>query len=226
MSWKTIDPTPMLDRIRDRHPTRKDAAVGVLCALTGKGKASYKTPANRKPEIVCYATTPDVDLAEEVVLHTGIDMRYFLKNRNLFVDHRYDVGSTVAHCRAMTMTDDGWVCTGQLLGTGSETERAVIALAEAGTLAMSIAFVADDWGDPTPEERKMWPGAKSIVRKSTALEVSYTALPMNVECRMLGWYDPEEAEKSKAVMVSKSVSRASMEAFGISLTRPRVVYLS
>jgi hypothetical protein len=215
----------MLDRIRARHPTRKDATVGVLCALTGKGKAEYKTPANRKPEIVCYATTPDVDLAEEVVLHTGIDMGYFLRNRNLFVDHRYDMANTVGHCRSMTMHDDGWVCTGQLLGTGSEVERAVISLAEAGTLAMSIAFVADDWGDPTPEERKMWPGAKSIVRRSTALEVSYTALPMNVECRMLGWYDPEEAEKSKAVMVSKSVSRASMEAFGIALTRPRVVYL-
>lgn len=226
MNWKSIDPTPMLDRIRARHPTRKDATVGVLCALTGKGAARLEQPTGKRPEIVCYATTPDVDLADEVVLHTGIDLSYFLQNRNLFVDHRYDMANTVAHCRSMTMTDSGWVCRGQLLGTGSECERAVIALAEAGTLAQSIAFVANDWGDPTAEERKIWPKAKSIVRKSLALEVSYTALPMNANCRMLGYYESDEAEKSKGVLLSKSASRVTMESFGLSLTRPTRVYLS
>ena len=226
MNWKQTNAAPMIDRLRARHPSHKDAAVGVTCALTGKGKAAYETPKNRSPEIVCYATTAAVDLADEVVIPGGVDLSYFMANRNLFVDHRYDAANVVGHCRSMTMTDEGWVCRGQLLGTDSPMERAVVAMAKAGTLAMSIAFVALDWGDPTPEERKAYPGASSIVRRSKALEVSYTALPMNVNCRMLAYYDESEAEKAYAAAKSAGIASAVMESFGLPRRTITRVFLS
>jgi hypothetical protein len=88
----------------------------------------------------------------------------------------------------------------------------------AGTLAMSIGFEALDWGDPTQEEQRLYPGIESIVRRWKALEVSYTALPMNVTCRQVSTNLAAAevvAEKSRKALIDAHVSADVVKRFGI-----------
>jgi hypothetical protein len=104
--------------------------------------------------------------------------------------------------------------------------RACIALARAGTLAMSVGFEAMEWGPPTPEEREAYPGVESVVRKAKVLEVSYTALPMNVTCRMVGSNieaAAENAEKARKALLDARISDRVVGDFGIQPRRVIVV---
>jgi hypothetical protein len=88
---------------------------------------------------------------------------------------------------------------------------------------MSIGFEALDWGAPNTTEKAAYPGAESIVRSCRVLEVSYTAMPMNVTCRMVGGNMEaavENAEKSRKALIDAKVSDRVISDFGI---KPRRV---
>jgi hypothetical protein len=207
------------------------ASIGVVAAPWGAHRKSVirkADPANGRPlEIVSYANTAAVDLEREVVVPEGGDVRsYLTANGNLFVDHRYDMEHVVAKCIRMALDSKGWLCTGQFF-KAFETEytRACVALAMAGTLAMSIGFEALDYGDPSPEEMRLYPGVESIVRRWKALEVSYTAMPMNVTCRQVTTNlaaSGEVAEKSRKALIDAHVSADVVKTFGI---KPRRILI-
>jgi phage head maturation protease len=169
-----------------------------------------------------------VDLEREVVLPSGLNVTdYLLQNRNLFVDHNYDVCSSVAVCRDMVMDSRGWKCYGSFHDDLTNPYvRACIALAKAGTLAMSIGFEALDYGAPTPEERAAYPGVECVVRKARVLEVSYTAMPMNVTCRQIAANidaAAANAEKSRKALADARISDRVMGDLGIKPKRVIIV---
>ena len=181
--------TDRIGLIRQRAHARgmlagADNPIGIKAGLWGRGgdRALGVKSVDGKLEVVCYANTSAVDLEREVVVPTGLDVRsYLTTNKNLFVDHRYDVLSAVAVCRSMTLDPGGWLCRGAFHDDmANPYVKACVALAKAGTLAMSVGFEALDWGPPTDAEAKAYPGVEGVVRKARVLEVSYTAMPMNV----------------------------------------------
>ena len=179
-------------------------------------------------EVVCYANTAAVDLEREVVVPMGLDVRtYLMQNKNLFVDHRYDVLSAVAVCRSMTMTPDGWVCRGRFHDDAENPYvKACLVLAAAGTLAMSVGFEALEWGPPTESEAKAYPGVEGVVRKARVLEVSYTAMPMNVTCRQIATALPsaaETAEKCRKALIDAKIPDRVVQDFGVKPRRVLVV---
>jgi hypothetical protein len=212
-----------------RGMTKANATIGVTSGYWTTGpKTGVKQAAAKPLEVWCLANTSAVDLEREVVLPTGLDVAsYLMKNRNLFVDHNYDVMSAVAVCRDMSLTPQGWLCKGAFHDDmANQYVRACIALARAGTLAMSVGFEAMEWGPPTPEEREAYPGVESVVRKAKVLEVSYTALPMNVTCRMVGSNieaAAENAEKARKALLDARISDRVVGDFGIQPRRVIVV---
>jgi len=227
--------TDRIALIRQRAFDRKmlvstDNPIGIKAGLWPVGKKAEVKPkdALRPLEVTCYANTAAVDLEREVVVPSGLDVRsYLTMNRNLFVDHRYDVLSAVAVCRSMTLDPSGWLCRGAFHEDMSNPyTKACVALAKAGTLAMSVGFEALDWGAPTVEEAKAYPGVESVVRKARVLEVSYTAMPMNVTCRQVATNmdtAKETAEKCRKALIDAKVSGAVIEYFGIQPRRTIVV---
>ena len=226
--------TDRIGLIRQRARARgmlagADNPIGIKAGLWPVGKKAEIKPKDTRPlEVTCYANTSAVDLEREVVVPFGLDVRSYLTiNKNLFVDHRYDVLSAVAVCRSMTLDPGGWVCRGAFHDDiDNPYVKACVALAKAGTLAMSVGFEALDWGPPTDAEAKAYPGVEGVVRKARVLEVSYTAMPMNVTCRQVASNIPaadETAEKSRKALIDAHISGRVIEDFGIRPKRIIVV---
>ena len=225
--------TDRIGLIRQRAHARgmlagADNPIGIKAGLWGSGRAVGVKQVQGQPlEVVCYANTSAVDLEREVVVPTGLDVRsYLTTNKNLFVDHRYDVLSAVAVCRSMTLDPGGWLCRGAFHDDmANPYVKACVALAKAGTLAMSVGFEALDWGPPTDAEAKAYPGVEGVVRKARVLEVSYTAMPMNVTCRQVASNlaaNSETAEKCRKALIDAHISGRVIEDFGI---RPKKVLI-
>ena len=63
-----------------------------------------------------------------------------------------------------------------------------------------------------------YPGIESIVRTCKILEVSYTAMPMNVSCRMVSSNMDaavENAEKSRKALIDAKVPERVIADFGV-----------
>jgi hypothetical protein len=224
-------PNQIVESIRRRALERKtlsnpDNPIGVLAGRWGfSTKAGVEQQPGKPLEVVCYANTGAVDLEREVVVPSGCDMTTYLgTNRNLFVDHQYDVCSAVAVCRSMSLTPGGWLCRGVFHDDMTNPYvKACVALAKAGTLAMSIGFEALDWGQPNATEKAAYSGIESIVRSCRVLEVSYTAMPMNVTCRQMSSNldaATENAEKSRKALLDARVPDRVIADFGV---RPKRV---
>jgi Caudovirus prohead serine protease len=156
-------------------------------------------------EITSWATRNTVDMEGEVVVPEGGDVAtYFAKNRNLFVDHEYDIMKAVAKARWLKMTPGGWLVRGALINNPENPYRnQVQALAEAGNIGMSIGFEILDSSAPTNEERKSYAGASNLIRAWKLLEVSYTAMPMNGDCQsdMIPAAAPEPKSMKRVVII-------------------------
>ena len=195
---------PILEAMRKRFCADDPAAtVGVVNIKASAIKAS--DPKN-PDDIVCVATTDYTDLDSEVVVPGGADMSYFLANNAIFVDHNYDVESVVAKRRSIVAWPDvtalkGWRVRCSLV-KGSRFEPTIRALAQDGVLGCSIGLQAMDWGPLSIEEKAMYPKAKSIVRRWKWLELSFTSMPCNQECRVtLSGSDNVTNTKAKRTIV-------------------------
>ncbi len=198
------------------------AKVGRFASFCKQARVETTNP--NQLDIVCVATTDDLDLDGEVVLPDGADWSYFEKNRVVFLDHSYGSSQAVATLRNIKRQGNGWVCRATLLNDPqNENVRIVKTLAEAGVLGMSIGFTVTDAGQPTPMEQKAYPGADYIIRKWNAVEVSYTAMPCNVACRTQAMiYGGDEKRASVVGLLTKSKTPAAlMESMG--LVKPRRV---
>lgn len=179
------------------------------------GHKSFPNDPSRADEVIAYGTRPTVDLEDEVVTPNGLDLdSYFAKNRNLFVDHSYDILSAVARARNVRKDAGGVLVHGQFIDTPDNPYvKACIALAKMGTLGMSIGMEALDFGAPTKEESAMYPAAKSIIRRARVIEISYTALPMNADCRQVTGGEAED--KARKAFADANIPPVVAERFGI-----------
>jgi hypothetical protein len=183
----------LIERIKTRHALREDAPVGIFA--TFDSKAALDT-ANGNNDIIAIATTDSIDLDDEVVLPGGADFSYILGtngkgNRKLFVDHEYEIDSCVGSLRSLTPWPSqaamrGWQLRARLFdGMPYPAAEAVAKIIAQDGIGISIGFIADEYGAPTPDEAKRYPGATSIVRKWRMLEASFTCMPCNVSCQTL-----------------------------------------
>lgn len=184
--------------------TRKDAALGVKSSLF-VGGVTCKENGPTSVLITNWATTDWLDCDKEVLLPDGGDWNsYFMANGGqLFVDHCYGVSYRVGKARTMpsmrrTPTGGmGWLLTGVIrTDTENPNAKAVLEGARDGTIGMSIGFEALEYGAPTAEEMRRYPGCESIVRKYRVLEASYTYMPCNVQCQTMA-VSMDEAKAAK-----------------------------
>lgn len=195
--------------IRGRHPSLKaGAALGVRSFAT----STKAIDENGAIEVEVLATTEGVDLDSEVVVAGGLELDYLRANKKVFTDHNYgigDVGGTLRWINPVPAAKGkaaGWKMRVRLLKS-SPYYAMLKELAETDTIGASIGMEAVDVGPPTDEERKSYPAARSIIRKARALEVSFTALPMNVECQSDAVYrDQKNAARLHIAIKNGSVT--------------------
>lgn len=214
-----FDAGELIEAMRSRHRRgfkNGGTNIGVIGDFDTKTRV---TGGESKPHIIAsIATTNAVDLEQEVVVPEGGDFEYLLKNRKIFADHSYDVQSCVGSLRDWTPWPSkanarGWQMSVEVLRDHVfPMPDAVLNIARQIGIGASIAFERLDGGALTPEERKRYPGASSIVRKWNCIEVSFTALPCCVSCQ------------SFAATVDKSHAEAARRA--LSLTEAKVLDLA
>lgn len=222
----------IVERIIAKNVLDPTAKVGVVGTF---GRSVKVQGDGRTLEVI--ATTDDIDLDSEVVVPAGCDPSYFQQNGKVFVDHCYRVEDVVGTLRSLTAFSrpsgqSGWKMVVYMI-PGLEMSDAVLAIAQAGGMGVSIGFEATDYGRPTTDEAKMYgDGAtapESIVRKWRWLETSFTPFPCNVNCQTLQTMDTTVGDEQKmsildSLLVKGKITRKAAERFGLK-TKPMRVRL-
>lgn len=194
------------------------AKVGRVASWTKRANVEAPQGTAGQVDIVCVATTDDVDLDGEVVLPDGADWTYLQKNKSIFLDHSYGSAQAVAKLRSVYRKDNGWGFRATLIGDEmDENRRVVYNLAKAGLLAASIGFTVKEAGTPTPAEQARYPGVEYVIRKWQGIEISYTAMPCNVACRTSELIYGDDGKRAGVVdLLTKSHTPAAlMESMGL-----------
>lgn len=207
--------------------SRAKAAYGIDAASVGiVSSFGQKADVNpRRREITWIANTSDIDMEDEVVVPEGLDpSRYFDKNRAIFLDHRYETMYKIGMMRSRKLVDDAqmrkfWQVHAYIMPT--ELGNAVLAMAEeGGGMPCSIGFAAVDWGSPTKEETKRYSqrdiAPRTIVRKADWIELSATAIPMNVSCqgKLCGEPEPKSLSLIDSLVCKGRITRNAALAMG------------
>lgn len=230
MIWNNDHPAfreAVLTRARERFPDAAPDTVGMVGRFAKSAAAIVRD--GKRIEIEGIATTSHVDADEEVVLPDGIDWDAFKSYQTLYLDHIYGARTAVAKLRYVTRhksgSVDGWRLRAMLLPDDySEEVKRVRMLAEAGMLGMSIGFIAADRGALTADEKRLYPKARSIVRKARVFEVSYTTMPCNLACAADRVYVDDEKAAGVRELVTKGLLPASY-ARAFAVPAPTVVYV-
>lgn len=201
-----------------------DTRVGIFGSFGSKA-TTVEQPPGKPLEIVAWATTSDVDMDGEVLVPEGMDTQSYLgKNKNMFYEHEMDL--PVAVMRSMTLhAGKGWKVRAQMLNLDTDYAKAVKALAEAGTLGLSVGFILQKGAPPTETETKAFPGVEYMLHKTLAVEISATAHPCNVSCRTTEVREVSEAKShlAREVLTKGKFSPRIMEALNLAPSKRRVV---
>lgn len=204
-----MDGTSIVDRIKAHAESRGHVCKGPVGVVSTFSKEMRVDEPNR--DVVAMATTDDLDLEEEVVVPSGADISYFQKNRKVFCDHTYDTLSAIGVLRNLKRHDNGWLAR---IHVPESPDNAlvshVLALAKAEGIGLSIGFEALDFGRPTADESKKYPGAKSIVRTWRWIELSFTALPANVACQSRAMVRDDSKAANARNFLTKSAAPLSV----------------
>ncbi len=179
-----IDPKfrdDLLRRARSYVPSANE--VGMMGRML---KAAGAKEDNGGIDIEGIATTDDIDCDDEVVLPEGIDWAPLMSYKVVYADHMYGSRYAVAKVRWINRikSPNGWAMRARMLpGSYSEDIGRMVALAEADCLGLSIGFVPLERSSPTQDEVKKYGQARSVVRKASVFEVSFTTMPCNMACR-------------------------------------------
>lgn len=208
-----MDGKSIVERIKEEAERRGHQCKGPVGVVSTFGKEMRVDQPNR--DVVALATTDDIDLEEEVVLPGGADISYFKKNKKVFVDHTYDTMSAIGVLRNLKRWSgpggrDGWIARVHVPDSPDNPLAShVLALAAAEGIGMSIGFEAMDFGRPTADEQKKYPGAKSIVREWRWLELSFTAMPCNVACQSQSVIaDSEKAARAREILTKSKAPQS------------------
>lgn len=148
------------------------------------------------------ATCDRLDLDREILLPGGADTSYIDANKTVFVDHCYDWASIVGSVKRLARSLAAWEFEARMLAnSGSPAVKLITACAEQFGVGVSVGFDPVEYGDPTAEELRRYPGAECIIRKYRLLEISFTGMPCNVSCRSDEvWVDDSLVTPAKAFL--------------------------
>lgn len=215
----------VLRKMREKNGLADDAPVGIVSSF---GAVEEVTDDRN---LVLVANTDDIDLDNEVVVPSGLrGEAYFFKNRKIFADHRYDIGSVIGTLRSATpfpspKNQRGWRIRVYVARTplGDDT----LTLAREIGIGASIGFAPVEYGKPNAEEVKVYESRgkktpKSMVRVSDWLETSGTMMPCNVSCQGgAATFDDTKAAILDQMVCKSRIARASAVAFGLPATPVR-----
>lgn len=207
-----------LDRLHDTARERlgvKSADVGIV-SIGRNCIIEKKADSSRLPsyEIEGLINTGAVDLDREVVVPSGADWKLFGPDgakqfKCIYMHHDLTPGSIVAVARSVKRSKfpDGWTIRAKMMGAEyGEPAKQAIMLAQEGALGFSVQFAATDRGPPTADEKSMYPGAKSIVRKWTPFEVSVTPMRCNLDCGTATLWMDDQSAKSVDDLIRKGLA--------------------
>lgn len=184
----------------------KDADPGLMGLRSGTFKSASVKPDNGGYDIECLATSDNVDCEREVVVPDGLDWGPLNTYKAIYGEHTYGTRNAVATLRWVTRSTspNGFRMRVRMLPDWySDDIPRYKMLAERGALGMSIGFYAVDRSAPTPEEKRRYPGAESIVRKASVFECSLTPCPANMSCSGAAVY----ADDSKSAVLHELVAK-------------------
>lgn len=223
---------PIIDRIKSHPGVSESDKVGVVSSF-GKG-ADVIVKADTR-DIVVTANTGDIDLDHEVVVPSGADTSYFLKNRHVFADHKYDIADGAGRLRSLSpypSKEDHRAWKMRVRINDNPIGNAIMDIVrETGQIGVSVGFVAKDYGNPTDDERAKYGGDNpdrltAVIRKWDWFETSFTLLPCNVACQSDAFTEGKSLDMLDAVdrMVTKGVIKRDVAAaLGMPITTKRTI---
>jgi len=141
----------VIAKIRARAVIDEEQPIGIVSSFC---KATEVDTANGNRDIVSIVNTLDVDGDDEIVVPAGADWEYLLKNRQVFVDHRYQAEFNVGHVRKL----DPWpnlhdhrawrARTGIYNKPGNKLGDDLLVVARECGIGASVGFLATDYGPP------------------------------------------------------------------------------
>lgn len=222
--------TEILNRIKTHPGLTKDSKVGVVSSL-GKGAEVDLREDTR--DIVVIANTADIDLDSEVVVPSGADTSYFLKNRHIFADHKYDIENGAGVLRKLSKyptPSDHKAWQMRININDNPIGNAIMDIVrDTGQIGVSVGFVATDYSEPTEAERVKYGGKnpdklQAVIRAWNWFETSFTLLPCNVSCQSRGGVESKSLEMYNSVerMVTKGIIKRDVAAMlGMDITPKR-----
>jgi len=202
------------------HPYTKGAdefgILGTVC------KDAALDEGQDKNDIVAIATTDDIDLEDEVVMPSGLDKAYMVKNKQVFVDHEYGIDKAAGFIRSIGAYPERGEQRGWRVRIGLYDNPVAAAVKEiarkSGQIGVSIGFKPLKVSAPTEGERKRYGDrVQRVIREAEWFELSFTAIPCNVSCQG----SIVDAEPIKAITEGVRSRTLSVEAGKVfSVNRP------
>lgn len=207
----------IIRRLRTDVGAKDAAPIGIVATYAAKSEVDTT---DGKRDIVQFVNTIDIDSDQEVVMPDGADWSYVLRNRQVFVDHKYGTDNAVGTMRALSpfpnvSTIDAWRARTFIYPkSGNRLGDDILTIAQHSGIGASVGFLATDYGPPTGEEAKRLSQKgvgvpRSVVRKWKAIEYSITAFPCNVACQggIVGGSDFEKRAAVLDELVTKGMVR-------------------
>jgi len=203
-------------------PSLKDSdRVGVRAGFCLETKATHNN--GGRLDVECIATTNRVDSVGEVILPEGGSWAPLEAHKSIFGDHWYGIGDKVGSFRSISLYPDrmnpkGWKLRFSLLPADySELVNQCRILAEEKAIAMSIGYIPTEWGNPTPDEAKRFPGVEIVTRKWVGFEVSVVAMPCNLDAVGGGW----ASDETKADDIRRLVHKGRLSGRSLHVPAPK-----
>jgi len=184
------------------------------------------------------ATTEDVDCDRQVVRAAGARTEYFFKNRNVFVDHEYDIRSFVGKLRAATPwngkgpTRQGapdhnswWVKVYILPLSGNPLGDDILTMAEHGGIGTSIGYEPITERKTTAEEKSIYGKGgvtpTSILWDWAWVEQTITAIPCNANSQSIPEIDGQKAKVIEGLLTKGLIKPESAKLVGFPIKQKR-----
>lgn len=189
-------------RLTEKFGGRKDGAVLTIV----RSRPNVLKVSDSDTDVRVVAMTEAIDVDDEVVIASGVRPdSYFFRNRSVFLDHTYDIDSHIGNARRFVPrptkgSPSMWEVHVKLIKDHRHTPK-IMDLCRSGDIGTSIGFARLEGGKPTEEElaRYTKDGRKPLVvsRSWEWIELSFTAIPANVEAQAIGTDEMEEAKASR-----------------------------
>lgn len=212
------------DCIKSRNPWHKFADTGAILTRYEKAPKITLESADGNHDIVGIACTTKVDSDAEVIIPSGIDFSFWNDSpKSLFADHIYSMKSVLGKVRYCRLNDAGNALEFRarvFKGLENPLPGDFYKMLELGAEpGISVGLEGIAWGPPNDAEKKLYPKAINIVRKSLLVELTATFLQANTDCSCRiatdGNYTSKEYEPVGEMITKGLIKKESAQALGL-----------